>query len=82
MFRCMTCDRVRRSAPVFVGIPNGESIGLCEACATVIRSYNTLVALAQGEYDELQAREEAEAKCGTALCCDDPGCPDRKGVRS
>lgn len=75
MFRCMTCDVRKRGKPVLVEMPNDEAIGLCVDCSVIVRSYETLVALAKGEYDAAQA----EAKCGESLCCDDPDCADKDG---
>ena len=65
MYRCMTCDVRKTGGPVFLPLdphkPDADRIGVCTRCAVAIRSFNTLVALAKGEYDEVLA-EDGEAQ--------------------
>lgn len=61
MYRCMTCDESRKGKPVFIPLGEAaEEIGVCPKCVITIRSYNTLVAQAAGEYDAVK-ENEAEA---------------------
>lgn len=55
MYRCMTCDDRKRGEPTLVELNDeGESVGLCPKCTVIVRSFNTLKALAAGEYETKQ----------------------------
>lgn len=76
MFRCMTCDAKKKGEPIFLPLDAnneaGETIGVCERCAITIRSYNTMAALAAGEYDSV-LHDEPKGRC----LCD--GCAPTRG---
>ena len=55
MYRCMTCDDRKRGEPTMVELDVAdEAVGLCPKCTVIVRSFNTLKALAAGEYETKQ----------------------------